>query len=90
MTQHNVLDMDRGQLYFGIQGDVKSIPAGFVASTIIQGSPKGLRDVIRKWGSNLRSWYDRTEAFRHSDIFITHLGYNTNAGMLTILRYRAG
>ena len=59
---------------------MKEIPAGFVASTIIQGSKKGLRDVIEQWGGNLRNWYDRTQQFRYSDIFITHLGYNTNAG----------
>lgn len=33
-----------------------------------------------QWGSNLRHWYDREQHHRHSDIFVTHLGYNTNAG----------
>ena len=38
MALHNVLDIEEGHLYFGVQGGVKKIPAGFVASTIVQGN----------------------------------------------------
>ena len=38
MALHNVLDIDEGHLYFGVQGGVKKIPTGFVASTIVQGN----------------------------------------------------
>ena len=46
----------------------------------ISGSNLGTRKAIDAWGDNLRTWYDRTSAFRDSDLFITHMGYNTNAG----------
>ena len=37
MALHNVMDTEAGVLYYGVQGGAKQIPAGFVASTIIQG-----------------------------------------------------
>ena len=74
MVQHNVMDLDEGNLYYGVQGGAKEIPAGYVASTIVQGSADGIREAIYSWGGNLRNWYDRHQHFRNSDIFVTHLG----------------
>ena len=74
MVQHNVMDLENGNLYYGVQGGAKEIPPGYIASTIVQGSVDGIREAVYSWGENLRNWYDRHQHFRNSDIFVTHLG----------------
>ncbi|XP_041370298.1 uncharacterized protein LOC121384124 [Gigantopelta aegis] len=60
--------------YWGIMGDVDSVPAGFEYQTIIYYSQHGINKAFEGWGQTLRKWYGKPD-LRAQDSTLNYIGY---------------
>ncbi|KAK3600159.1 hypothetical protein CHS0354_012282, partial [Potamilus streckersoni] len=70
-----------GSVYWGIMGDVESVPPNFQYDTIVYYA-NGISKAFEGWGEVLRTWYNRDDAYVKSDLTINYLGYWTDNGMI--------
>lgn len=63
----------------GLEGDLKSIPAGFEQPLVFYFS-KGIRQSFDDWGVLLRKWYKKERPGAYDDVGIAYLGYWTDNG----------
>ena len=75
----SLIDFQDGKIQYGIEGEIKEIPAGFKHSFILV-SGKGLNAVIERWGDLLRAHTGRKRIDRYADTGLSYLGYWTDAG----------
>jgi len=68
---------DRFQI--GLEGDLKSIPAGF-KHPIIFYFGKGIRNSFVNWGDILLQWYGQKRDDLYADVGLSYLGYWTDNG----------
>ena len=68
-----------GELQYGIEGEVESVPAGFSHRFILV-KGKGINATIEHWGDLLNADRDRTKVDRYADIALSYLGYWTCTG----------
>ena len=78
MAQSQFFDASAGTLSYGIMGSVTSVPAGYVAETIVSGGG-GINAAMLGWGDALlgRSGKDR-HAYKR-DYTLRYLGYRSAA-----------
>lgn len=75
----SLIDFQDGKIRYGIEGDVKAIPAGFEHNFILVYG-KGMNATITRWGELLRARTGKKRVDRYADTGLSYLGYWTDAG----------
>jgi len=68
-----------GRLQVGLEGDLKTIPAGFEHPVVFYFG-KGIRSSFDDWGALLRKWHGKERSSPDADVGIAYLGYWTDNG----------
>ena len=75
------INHEHNELWFGLPGRTDQMPEdGFDIETIISYSDKGFYQGVQKWGTQLKTKYQKSESRRLSDNTINYLSYWTDAG----------
>ena len=75
----SLIEFRNGRIYYGIEGDVKEIPAGFTHRFLLVAG-KGINATIARWGDLLREHAGKARVDRYADTGLSYLGYWTDAG----------
>ena len=75
----SLIDFKEDQIQYGVEGEIKEIPAGFEHSFLLV-SGKGMNATIERWGDLLRAHTGKKRVDRYADTGLSYLGYWTDAG----------
>ncbi len=75
----SLIDFKEGLIRYGVEGEIKEIPAGFEHSFLLV-SGKGMNATIERWGDLLRAHAAKKRVDRYADTGLSYLGYWTDAG----------
>lgn len=75
----SLIEFRDGEIRYGIQGDIRRIPAGFEHRFILVRG-EGLNATIAQWGELLRTHAGKAPVDRYADTGLSYLGYWTDAG----------
>ncbi len=75
----SLIHFENGQIVYGLEGDVKEIPSGFVHRFLLLRG-KGINATLERWGELLRADRGRSRVDRYGDPGLSSLGYWTDNG----------
>ncbi|XP_071111597.1 uncharacterized protein [Haliotis cracherodii] len=73
-------DGDRKRVSWGIFGGAEQLPVGYMYETIMYYSSDGINAAMSDWGSLMREYYGKDNAYRQSDLTLNYVGYWTDGG----------
>ncbi|XP_046547192.1 uncharacterized protein LOC124257216 [Haliotis rubra] len=73
-------DVDRKRVSWGIFGGAELLPTGYTYETIMYYSSNGINAAMSDWGSLMRRYYGKDNAYRQSDLTLNYVGYWTDGG----------
>jgi hypothetical protein len=80
----------QGELTFGWQGALQSVPAGSNYSVLLVASHRGVRYATTAWGAALRAQYRRNATVTEQDVTLSHLTYATDNGAIAYYQTETG
>ncbi|KAK7098686.1 uncharacterized protein [Littorina saxatilis] len=69
-----------GRVSWGVMGGVISVPTGFVQQSIVYCGNTGINQVFSDWGRFMRTYYNKDDTYRKTDLTVNYLGFYTDNG----------